>query len=137
MSIQQSATQSNTMIWIGRVVSALPALALIASGIGKLMLPPEAAKGFTDLGWPVSVALGLGCVEIACAVIYLIPQTAVLGAILTTGYLGGAVATHVRIGEYGMMAPAIVLGVLAWLGLYLRDARVRSLAPIRSLQLSR
>ena len=137
MSIPQSATQSNTMIWVGRVVSALPALALITSGIGKLMLPPEAAKGFTDLGWPVSVALGLGCVEIACAVIYLIPQTAVLGAILTTGYLGGAVATHVRIGEYGMMAPAIVLGVLVWLGLYLRDARVRSLAPIRSLQLSR
>jgi hypothetical protein len=125
------------MVWIGRIVSALPVLALIASGAGKLMLPPGAAKGFADLGWPVSVALGLGCVEIACAVIYLIPQTAVLGAILLTGYLGGAVATHVRIGEYGMMAPAIVLGVLVWLGLYLRDARVRSLAPIRSLQLSR
>jgi hypothetical protein len=123
------------MVWIGRIVSALPALALIASGTGKLMLPPQAAKGFTDLGWPVSVALGLGCVEIACAVVYLIPQTAVLGAILMTGYLGGAVATHVRIGEYAMMLPAIVLGVLVWLGLYLRDERVRSLAPIRSFQL--
>jgi hypothetical protein len=133
MSMPQPSTTSNKMIWIGRVVSALPALALIASGIGKLVTPPEAAKGFTDLGWPVSVAFGLGCVEIACAVIYLIPQTAVLGAILMTAYLGGAVATHVRIGEYGMMTPAIVLGVLVWLGLHLRDARVRSLAPIRSL----
>jgi hypothetical protein len=133
MSMPQSATTSKTMIWIGRVVSALPALALIASGTGKLILSPDFAKGFADLGWPVSVAFGLGCVEIACGVIYLIPQTAVLGAILMTGYLGGAVATHVRLGQYGMMVPAIVLGVLVWLGLYLRDARVRSLVPIRSL----
>src|SRR5882724_11077265 len=123
MSMPQPATTSKTMVWIGRVVSALPALALIASGTGKLNLPPDFAKGFADLGWPVSVAFGLGCVEIACGVIYLIPQTAVLGAILMTGYLGGAVATHVRLGQYGMMVPAIVLGVLVWLGLYLRDAR--------------
>ena len=133
MSMPQTATTPKWMVWTGRVVSALPALALIASGVGKLMLPPDFAKGFTDLGWPVSVAFGLGCVEIACPVIYLIPQTAMLGAILMTGYLGGAVATHVRIGEYKMMVPAIVLGSLVWLGLYLRDARVRSLVPIRSL----
>ena len=100
------------------------------------MLSPDFAKGFEDLGWPVSAAFGLGCVEISCAVIYLIPQTAVLGAILMTGYLGGAIATHVRLGQFGMMVPAIILGVLVWLGLYLRDARVRSLAPIRSLKLS-
>jgi hypothetical protein len=133
MSMPQPATTLKTMVWIGRVVSALPALALIASGTGKLNLSTDFAKGFADLGWPVSIAFGLGCVEIACAVIYLIPQTAVLGAILMTGYLGGAVATHVRLGQYGMMMPAIVLGVLVWLGLYLRDARVRSLVPIRSM----
>src|SRR3954464_4630655 len=133
MSNPQSGTWSNTMVWIGRIVSALPALALIASGAGKLMLPPGAAKGFADLGWPVSVALGLGCVEIACAVIYLIPQTAVLGAILLTGYLGGAVATHVRAGEPIMCIPAIVFGIITWLGLWFRDARVRALAPLRQL----
>lgn len=133
MSMPQSATTPKWMVWTGRVISALPAVALIASGIGKLMLPPDFAKSFSDLGWDVDVAVGLGCVEIGCALIYLIPQTAVLGAILMTGYLGGAVATHVRIGEFSKMVPAIVLGVLVWLGLYLRDVRVRSLAPIRGL----
>jgi hypothetical protein len=133
MSTPQIATTPKWMVWTGRVISALPALALIASGAGKLSASKQLADGFEHLGWPMSVALGLGCVEIACAVIYLIPQTAVLGAILMTGYLGGAVATHVRIGEFGMMIPAIVLGILVWLGLYLRDYRVRSLAPIRKL----
>ena len=133
MSMPQTMTTPTWMVWTGRVISALPALALIASGIGKLTGSAQLVEGFKHLGWPIEVAFCLGCVEAGCAVIYLIPQTAVLGAILMTGYLGGAVATHVRIGEYGMMVPAIVLGILVWLGLYLRDARVRSLVPIRSL----
>ena len=133
MYMPQSTTTPKWMLWTGRVVSALPALALIASGAGKLSGGEQLVKGFEHLGWPIAVAVGLGIVEIACAVIYLIPQTALLGAILMTGFLGGAIATHARIGEYGLMAPAIMLGVLTWLGLCLRDARVRELAPIRSL----
>jgi DoxX-like family len=74
--------------------------------------------------------LGLGIVEIACAAVYVIPQTAVLGAILMTGYLGGAIATHVRVGQFGVI-PQISLGVPVWLGLYLRDPRLRGLVPIR------
>jgi DoxX-like family len=133
MSMPQTASTPKWMIWTGRVISALPALALIASGIGKLTGSPQLVEGFKHLGWPIEVAFYLGCVEAACALLYLIPQTAVLGAILMTGYLGGAVATHVRIGEYKMMLPAILLGVLVWLGLYFRDARIRRLAPLRDL----
>jgi hypothetical protein len=97
----------------------------------KLVHPPQLAEGFKTLGWPEEYALGLGILEIACAVVYLIPQTSVLGAILMTGYLGGAIATHVRVGQFGVI-PQIGLGVLVWLGLYLRDPRLRALVPIRS-----
>jgi hypothetical protein len=96
----------------------------------KLMKPASVVEGFAHLGYPESLALGLGIVELACVVVYLIPRTAVLGAILLTGYLGGATATHLRIGEPFFMA--IVLGVLVWGGLYLRDDRLRVLIPLRS-----
>jgi hypothetical protein len=89
----------------------------------------EATQGFKDLGWQMSAAVPLGIVEIACAVIYLIPRTAVLGGILLAGYLGGAIATHARVGQ-PFVIPA-VLGVVFWLGLYLRDSRVRALVPFR------
>jgi xanthine/uracil permease len=95
----------------------------------KLVKPAALVEEFTRLEWP-DVALGLGIVEIACAVIYAIPRTAVLGAILVTGYLGGAIATHVRI--HDNFIPPVVMGVLAWLGLYLRDARLRALLPLRT-----
>jgi hypothetical protein len=99
----------------------------------KFVQPPGLAQGFAHLGYPVSLALGLGIVELACAIIYAIPRTSVLGAILVTGYLGGATATHVRIGDpiSNLLTP-IVLGVLAWGGLYLRDTPLRALLPLRS-----
>lgn len=128
-SERQTTSTSKAMIWAGRVVSALPVLMLTMSGIMKFVLPPVAVKGFADLGWPASVAFALGIAELGSTIIYAIPQTAVLGAILLTGYLGGAIATHVRIGE-SFTIPA-VLGVLVWLGLFLRDARVRALIPLR------
>ena len=79
--------------------------------------------------------LGLGILQLACAVVYLIPRTSVLGAILITGYFGGAVATHVRVGDsLRELAPAIVLGVFIWLGLVLRDERLRALLPFRSIR---
>ena len=121
---------SMKMVWAGRIISALPVLALLMSGGMKLMQPPDLVKGFDKLGWPVSVALGLGIVELVCTALYAIPRTSVLGAILLTGYLGGAVATHVRIGD-PFIAP-IILGVLVWLGLFWRDARLRALIPLKS-----
>jgi hypothetical protein len=122
---------SKPALWGGWILSALPVLALLLSGSMKLVHPPNLAEGFKTLGWPEEYALGLGILEIACAVVYLIPQTSVLGAILMTGYLGGAIATHVRVGQFGVI-PQIGLGVLVWLGLYLRDPRLRALVPLRS-----
>jgi hypothetical protein len=97
----------------------------------KFAMPADAVEGFEHLGWPRELAIALGIIELTCTVLYLIPQTAVLGAILLTGYLGGAIATHVRI-EEGFVPP-LILGVLVWLGLYLRDRRLRALVPLRSL----
>jgi len=121
---------SKGMLWTGRVISAIPVLMLFMSAAMKFAKPAPVIEGFEKLGWPARYAIGLGILELACAIVYLIPRTSILGAILVAGYLGGAIATHVRIGEpfYG---PAI-LGVLAWLGLYLRDTRLRALVPLRS-----
>jgi hypothetical protein len=127
----QPASVSKTALRAGRILSALIVLALLMSGSGKLAGGPDLVKGFQDLGWDPSYALGLGILEIACAVIYAIPRTAVLGAILVTGYFGGAIATHVRLGQPLFIA-ALALGVIAWLGLYLRDYRLRALVPLRS-----
>lgn len=129
-STTQTGPVSKTMLWVGRIMSAVPVLMLLFSGVMKLMKPTPVVEGFAHLGYPEGLALGLGIVELACAVVYVIPRTSVLGAILLTGYLGGATATHVRIGEPFFMA--IVLGVLVWGGLYLRDDRVHALIPLRS-----
>jgi hypothetical protein len=117
------------MVWTGWVISILPVLGLAMSAAMKFLKPPEVVQGFTKLGWAENSALGLGILEIACTIVYLIPQTSVLGAILLTGYLGGATATHVRISD-NFLAP-VVMGVMVWLGLYLRDYRLRLLLPFR------
>jgi hypothetical protein len=111
-------------------MSALPVLMLTMSAVMKLLKPPPVVEGFAHLGYPESLALALGIVELSCAVLYVIPRTSVLGAILLTGYLGGATATHVRIGEPFFIP--VVLGVLVWGGLYLRDPRLRALIPLRT-----
>src|SRR5215831_12639778 len=120
---------SKTMLWAGRIVSALPVLLLLLSAVMKLVKPAPVVEGFAHLGYPESLALGLGLLELACTVVYVIPRTSVLGAILLTGYLGGATATHVRVGE-PFFAP-IILGVLVWGGLFLRDEQLRELIPLR------
>lgn len=120
------------MVWTGRVVSALPVLALLMSGAFKFMKPnEEMVKGLDHIGWKADQMSTLGIVEIACTVLYVIPQTSILGAILLTGYLGGATATHVRVGD-NWLAP-VIIGVLVWLGLFLRDSRLRALIPWRFL----
>jgi len=130
MQSQSQSASPRWMFWTGWVISALPILMM--GGLGTFMLvfePDIIAKSMKDLGYPANVATAICAVEIASAVIYAIPQTAVLGAILLTGYLGGAVATHVRAGQPPYFP--IIFGVLVWLGLYLRDARVRKLVPFR------
>jgi hypothetical protein len=103
---------------------------LLFSGSMKLVKSEDVVKGFEHLGYPEHLALTLGIVEIGCTLVYLAPRTAVLGAILLTGYLGGAVATHARVLEMQFLGP-LVLGVLIWGGLFLRDPRVQALIPIR------
>ncbi len=120
---------SKTMLWIGWILSVLPCLMLVFSASGKFMKPKPVLEGFEHLGWPISLALPLGIVELSCVVLFLIPRTCVLGAILLTGYMGGAMATHIRLGEPWFIQCG--LGVVAWLGLYFRDARIRDLIPLR------
>jgi hypothetical protein len=126
---------SKGMLWAGRVVSALPALFLFVDGAMKLVKPAVVVETTLQLGYPESVILGLGIVLLACTVLYSIPRTSVLGAILLTGYLGGAVATHVRVNESGfsILFP-VILGALLWGGLYCRDRRLRDLIPLRAPQ---
>jgi hypothetical protein len=118
------------MLWAGRIISALPALMLLFSGVMKLMKPAVVVEEFARLGYPERLIIGIGILEIACTVVYLIPRTSILGAILLTGYLGGATATHVRVGDPFFIT--VILGVVVWLGLYLRDERLRTLLPLRS-----
>jgi hypothetical protein len=123
---------SKGAIWTGRVISALPVLVLTMSAVVKFMPPnKQTTEGFEHLGWPLRYAVALGIVELTCTLIYVIPQTAVLGAILLTGYMGGAIATHARVGDNFVLQA--VIGVLVWLGLFLRDVRLRSLVPLRRL----
>ena len=126
-------TVSKKALWGGRLLSALPLLMLLPSAAMKFLKPPEVIEGFVRLGYPESLALGLGILELACTAVYLIPRTSVLGAILLTGYLGGATATHVRVGDpFSMFIIPVILGVMVWGGLYLRDPRLRALIPLRS-----
>jgi DoxX-like family len=124
--METNAPVSKKMLWTGRVLSALPVLLLLMSGVMKIAQTAEVMKGFAD--WPAGSAVAIGILELACTVVYLVPRTAVLGAILLTGYLGGATAVTVRMG--GPFAFPIVFGVLVWGGLYLRDARLRVLIPL-------
>ena len=129
----QSAPPSKGRLWTGRVMSALPALFLFMDAVGKLVKPAPVVEGTVQLGYPESVLVGLGIVLLACTVLYVIPRTAVLSAILLTGYLGCAVATHVRVGSplFSHILFPVYLAVLLWGGLYLRDERLRALIPLR------
>ena len=121
-------------IWIGRIVSGLPALFLLVDGAMKLVKPAVVVEATTKLGYSESLIVPIGIILIACTLLYLIPTTSVLGAILLTAYLGGAVATHVRAAEGGVFPIIfpIIFGALLWLGLYLNDTRLRALIPLRS-----
>jgi hypothetical protein len=118
--------------WAGRIMTALPALFLLVDGVMKLLKPAVVVDATVRLGYSESVIVGLGIVLVACTIIYLVPRSSALGAILLTGYLGGAVATHVRVGEalFPILFP-IILGALIWGGLLLRDNRMYVVLPWR------
>ena len=122
------APLSKKILWTSRVMSGLPALMLIFSAVMKFAQPPEVAKGFEHLGWSMNLVNALGVLQLVCVVIYIVPRTAILGAILLTGYLGGAIATCLRVGDGYIMQ--FILGVVLWGGLYLREPRLRALIPL-------
>lgn len=117
-------------LWSGRVLTFVVVAMLTFSAVMKFGQGEMVTKEFERLGYKPSVILAIGITEIACAIIFLVPQTAILGAILLTGYLGGAIATHVRISD-PFIGPAIG-GVLVWLAIFLREPRLRKLIPLRS-----
>ncbi|HXZ13761.1 MAG TPA: DoxX family protein [Candidatus Sulfotelmatobacter sp.] len=125
-----TAPTSKGMLWTGRILSGLVAAFMLFNGGIAVTRPAFAREGFAHLGYPDSAALGVAIALVASAVIYAIPRTSILGAVLLTGYLGGATASHVRIGEPFYFPLAVA--VLAWVGIYLREARLRALIPLRS-----
>jgi hypothetical protein len=128
-SATRTAAISKT-VWAGRILSALAVLFLLFDSVIKLITIQPVVESFTRLGYPTSLAIGIGTLELACLVLYLIPRTRLLGVVLLTGYLGGAVATHLRVGDpllTHVLFPTYI-GALVWGGLLLRDARLRALA---------
>jgi hypothetical protein len=130
----QTDSPSKASIWIGRILSTLIVLFLLFDSALKFMKPTPVVDTFAHLGLPISLAYPLGIILIVCALLYAIPQTSVLGAILLTGYLGGAVSTHLRAGDplFSHVLFPTYLGALLWLAIYLRDTRLRALIPFRS-----
>jgi len=126
-------SNSRAALWIGRILSGLAVLFLLVDGMGKVLKLAPVMEACAPLQIPEWVIPGLGVVLILSTLVYAIPQTSILGAVVLTGYLGGAVWTHVRMGEpvFSMVFP-ILFGAIVWLGIYLREPRLRALLPLRS-----
>lgn len=118
------------VVWAGRVISALVSIGFAMSAIMKLKGGAEVSAGMAHLGLAESLIVPLAILEVSCVVVYLIPATSVLGAILLTGYMGGAICTHLRVGDSFYVQ--IGFGILVWLGLYLRESRLKGLIPLRT-----
>jgi hypothetical protein len=132
-SSTETAVVSKGMLWTGRILSGVVSLFFVFDSVGHLLKPAPVVEAFGRLGYPLSASVGIGVLLLVCTMLYLVPKTWVLGAVLLTGYLGGAVSTHVRAGSpmFETTFP-VILGVMVWVGIYLRDARVRDLIPLRS-----
>lgn len=124
-----TAARPKPLTYVGWTLTVLPSLLLFFSAYMKLSKNPQAVEGFAKAGYPEGALFWIGVTELACTILYLVPQTAVLGAILLTGYLGGATCHHVRAGE--PFVTPIIVGVVVWGGLFLRDQRLRALLPLR------
>jgi hypothetical protein len=127
------APVSKAALWAGRVISGIVTLFLLLAAVMDLARPSSVVEGMVKYGYPESSLVGIGVALLTSVILYVVPRTSILGAILLTGYLGGAVATHVRAGDpVGRMLVPVFFGLLTWGGLYLRDERLRALAPLRS-----
>jgi hypothetical protein len=123
-------TKEDKLMWLGRALTLFAALPFVMSAAMKFSMAPQMMEGWTPhFGWPESLLMPIAILEATSLILYLIPQVAVLGAIVLTGYLGGAIATHVRIGEAVYIH--IVIGLLIWGGLYFREPRLRAILPFR------
>lgn len=125
-----AAPVSKGALWTGRILSAIPVLIVLMAGVMKVARLPGVAEGFERAGLPARLILPVGLIELACVLVYVVPQTSVLGAILMTELLGGATLTTLRIGDPTFPLP-VILGMMAWGGLFLRDPRLRELIPLR------
>lgn len=134
MTATTPETTRNWMLWTGYGLSALVALFMLMDATMKLLRLPVVLETSAQIGWAAASAVPLGIVLLVCTALYALPRTAVLGAVLLTAYLGGAVATHARIGSpvFSHMLFGVYLGAMLWGGLYLRDGRLRALLPIRT-----
>lgn len=121
-------------LWAGRIMSGVATLFLLFDATVKVLELPLAVETSAQLGYPASVVFGLGIIELVCLVLYLVPSTSILGALLWTGYLGGAIATHVRVGSplFSHTLFPIWVAALLWGGLWVRDERLRALLPLRT-----
>ena len=128
----QAVPASKGRLWTGRIISALVVLFLLFDGVTKVMKVRAVLDASAQLGYPVSTIVGIGITLLVCTAFYVIPQTSVLGAILLTAYLGGAVATQVRVGNpmFETLFP-IIFGALLWAGIFLREGRLGALIPVR------
>ena len=129
----QKREKMTTQLWIGRILTGVFALFMLGASIApKLLRLPIAEETMAQLGWPPGYAFMIGLVEFACLVLYLVPRTSVLGAVLTMGLLGGAMATQIRAGSplFSHILFSLYLGLFMWGGLWLRDSRLRALFPI-------
>jgi len=134
MNLHQApeAMNPDRSLWAGRIVSAVVVITLIADGTIQLFAPAQIASTLQETGFAMDLTRVVGPIILACAILYAIPTTSVLGAILVTGFLGGAICAHVRIGELGSPPEivSLVLGAMTWGGLYARDPRIRAILPL-------
>jgi hypothetical protein len=130
----QVARESKGKLWAGRIMSGLVILFLLVDAIVKFLNIPAVAETFAQLGWPVALANTVGIILLVCTILYVIPRTSALGAVLLTGYFGGAIATHVRVGNplFSHVLFPIYLAILMWGGLYARNSKVRELFSFSS-----
>jgi hypothetical protein len=134
MNLRQApeAMSLQRALWAGRIMSAAVVVALVTDGTIQLVAPAQIGSTLQETGFAMDLTRVVGPIILACAILYAIPATAVLGAILVTGFLGGAICAHVRIGELGSPPElvSLLLGAMTWGGLYARDPRIRALLPL-------
>jgi hypothetical protein len=128
-TVKSTNTPSKTSLWIGWIISGLCILFLLFDAIMKIIKEEHSIKGSVQLGWPEHSIQSIGIVLLICTILYLIPKTSILGAVLLTGYLGGAIAIMIRAEQ--QLYFALVFGLLVWLGLYLRDKKLHAILPLR------